>query len=93
MLTCSQFHQFSAHFFQELHLSRVPRVPAAEVLQLLREVPPSLRSRYCARLRLEAQRRRAAHAERAERERGAGGAADGGQRGLGELQGLGLMSR
>ena len=60
---------------QEMHCSRaphVPRVPAAEVLQLLREVPPSLRSRYCARLRLEAQRRRAAAAE------GAEGAAEGG---------------
>mmetsp|Transcript_9549 Transcript_9549/g.16437 ORF Transcript_9549/g.16437 Transcript_9549/m.16437 type:complete len:304 (-) Transcript_9549:254-1165(-) len=59
---------------EEMHCSRaphVPRVPAAEVLQLLREVPPSLRSRYCARLRLEAQRRRAAAAE------GAEGAAEG----------------
>lgn len=62
-------------FFQELHCTRAPRVPAAEVLQLLREVPQSLRSRYCARLRLEAQRRRAAQAERAAE---GAGAADGG---------------
>ncbi|CAJ1333170.1 unnamed protein product [Effrenium voratum] len=38
------------------------KVAAAEVAQLLREVPPGLRSRYCARLRAEAQRRRAAEA-------------------------------
>lgn len=63
---------------EELHCTRAPRVPAAEVLQLLREVPPSLRSRYCARLRLEAQRRRVAQAERAEGAGGAAGAADGG---------------
>lgn len=59
------------HCSRAPHVPHVPRVPAAEVLQLLREVPPSLRSRYCARLRLEAQRRRAAAAE------GAEGAAEG----------------
>lgn len=59
---------------EELHCTRAPRVPAAEVLQLLREVPASLRSRYCARLRLEAQRRRAAQAEQAEQAERAGAA-------------------
>ena len=44
----------------ESHRRSRPTVPATEVIQLLREVPPSLRSRYCARLRAEAQRRRAA---------------------------------
>jgi len=33
------------------------QVPGPEVLQLLSEVPPGLRSRYCDRLRAEAQRR------------------------------------
>lgn len=59
---------------EELHCTWAPRVPAAEVLQLLREVPASLRSRYCARLRLEAQRRRAAQAEQAEQAERAGAA-------------------
>lgn len=50
---------------EELELSRaqggaVLAPPAVEVAALLRHVPPSLRRRYCARLRAEAQRRRAA---------------------------------
>ena len=44
---------------KSLGLTSVPFIPAQEVAALLREVPPSLRSRYRARLRAEAQRRRA----------------------------------
>lgn len=55
----------------ESHRRSRPTVPATEVIQLLREVPPSLRSRYCARLRAEAQRRRAAEIHLEARGRGA----------------------
>ena len=43
-----------------LRLTEIDLPPAVEVAALLRHVPPSLWHRYCARLRAEAQRRRAA---------------------------------